>query len=50
MERTAAIDEMKLQISNLSLDIAEVILKQRLEDKEAQNKLITNLLDNKNFN
>ena len=50
MERIAAIDEMKLQISNLSLDIAEVILKQRLEDKEAQNKLITNLLDNKNFN
>ncbi len=50
MERAAAIDEMKLQISNLSLDIAEVILKQRLEDKEAQNKLITNLLDNKNFN
>ena len=50
MERTDAIDEMKLQISNLSLDIAEVILKQRLEDKEAQNKLITNLLDNKNFN
>ena len=50
MERTAAIDEMKLQISNLSLDIAEVILKQRLEDTEAQNKLITNLLDNKNFN
>ena len=50
MERTAATDEMKLQISNLSLDIAEVILKQRLEDKDAQNKLITNLLDNKNFN
>ena len=50
MERSAAIDEMKLQISNLSLDIAEVILKQKLEDKDVQNQLITNFLDNKSFN
>ena len=50
MERSAAIDEMKLQIGNLSLDIAEVILKQKLEDKDVQNQLITNFLDNKSFN
>ena len=50
MERSASIDEMKLQISNLSLDIAEVILKQKLEDKDIQNQLITNFLDNKSFN
>lgn len=49
-EKLAAVDEMKKQISTLSVDIAEVILKQKLENKEAQNALVTNILENKNLN
>lgn len=50
MEKNAAIDEMKQQISVLSVDIAEVILKQKLDNKEAQNNLVANYLENKNLN
>lgn len=50
MEKSAAVDEMKRQISTLSLDIAEVILKQKLDNKDAQNNLVTNFLENKNLN
>lgn len=49
-EKLAAVDEMKKQISTLSVDIAEVILKQKLENKEAQNTLVANILENKNLN
>lgn len=50
MEKTAAVDEIKKQISALSVNIAEVILKEKLESKEAQNQLVANLLENKNLN
>lgn len=50
MEKTAVVQEMKNQISTLSLEIAEVILKQKLDNKEAQNNLIANFLENKNLN
>lgn len=50
MEKVAAVDEMKQQISALSVQIAEVILKQKLENKDAQNDLVANLLENKNLN
>lgn len=50
MEKAAAVDEMKQQISTLSLDIAEAILKQKLDNKEAQNNLVANFLENKNLN
>lgn len=50
MERNAAVDEMKNQISMLSLSIAETILKQKLDNKEAQNTLVANFLENKNLN
>ena len=50
MEKAAAVDEMKQQISALSVEIAELILKQKLENKDAQNNLVANLLENKNLN
>lgn len=50
MEKAAAVDEMKKQISTLSLDIAEVILKQKLNNTDAQNDLVSNFLENKNLN
>ncbi|MDO4763755.1 MAG: F0F1 ATP synthase subunit B [Flavobacteriaceae bacterium] len=50
MEKAAAVEEMKNQISILSLDIAELILKQKLDNKDAQNSLVANFLENKNLN
>lgn len=44
-EKTAAIEEIKNQVANLSIDIAEKILKQKLEDSREQKKLVKNLLD-----
>jgi len=50
MEKVAAIDDMKKQISSLSVDIAETILKKKLDNKDAQNDLVANLLNDKNLN
>ena len=50
MEKAAAIDDMKKQISSLSVDIAETILKKKLDNKDAQNDLVANLLNDKNLN
>lgn len=50
MEKAAAVDEMKRQIGMLSLDIAEIILKQKLDNKDAQNDLVAHFLENKNLN
>ena len=50
MEKAAAIDDMKKQIGSLSVDIAETILKKKLDNKDAQNDLVANLLNDKNLN
>ncbi|MDI1303660.1 MAG: F0F1 ATP synthase subunit B, partial [bacterium] len=43
-EKNAAMAELKLQVSTLSLSIAEKILKDELSNKEAQTKLVEKML------
>lgn len=50
MEKAAAMDDIKSQIGNLSVTIAETILKQKLENSDAQNALVNTMLSNKNLN
>ncbi|MFO7924621.1 MAG: F0F1 ATP synthase subunit B [Bacteroidales bacterium] len=44
-EKTAALNQIKAQIASLSVDIAEKILRQKLEDDTIQQELMTSLLD-----
>ncbi len=43
-EKNAVMAELKLQVSTLSLDIAEKLLKDELSNKEAQVKLVEKML------
>ena len=43
-EKNAAMAELKLQVSTLSLSIAEKLLKEELSNKESQTKLVEKLL------
>lgn len=43
-EKNAALAELKSQVSTLSLDIAEKLLKEELSNKEAQTKLVEKML------
>ena len=49
-EKKAAINDLKVQVANLSLDIAEKILKKELEDSKAQKKLINTLINEADLN
>ena len=49
-EKNAAMAELKLQVSTLSLSIAEKILKDELSNKEAQTKLVEKLLGDVKLN
>lgn len=49
-EKTAAISEIKNQVINLSVDIAEKILRKELEDREKQKELTATLLKDIKFN
>lgn len=49
-EKKAAINDLKDQVANLSLDIAEKILKQKLEDGKAQKELINTLIKEADLN
>ena len=42
--------ELKSQVSNLSIEIAEKLLKSELSDKEAQTKLVVQLLGDVKLN
>ena len=44
-EKTAALNQIKIQIASLSVEIAERILRKKLEDDEVQQELMTSLLD-----
>ncbi len=44
-EKTAAINQIKVQIASLSVEIAEKILRKKLEDDIMQKELMTSLLD-----
>lgn len=49
-EKNAAMAEIKTQIGTLSINIAESILKQKLDNSEAQNELVQNYLNKSNLN
>lgn len=49
-EKKAAINDLKKQVANLSMDIAEKILKQKLEDSKAQKELINTLINEADLN
>ncbi|ASK29500.1 MULTISPECIES: F0F1 ATP synthase subunit B [Chryseobacterium] len=49
-EKNAAMADIKTQIGALSVNIAESILKQKLENNEAQNELVQNYLNKSNLN
>lgn len=49
-EKKAAINDLKEQVANLSLDIAEKILKKELEDSKAQKELINTLINEADLN
>ena len=49
-EKQKAMTDLKNQIANLSIDIAEKILKQELAGKEAANKLVVDELEHAHLN
>lgn len=49
-EKTAALADIKTQIGALSVNIAEQILKQKLDSNEAQNALVENYINQSNLN
>lgn len=49
-EQHAAIDKMRKEVATLSLNIAEKVLNRELKDKEAQEKLITDLASSARMN
>ena len=49
-EKNAAMAELKAQVSSLSLNIAEKVLKDELSNKEAQTKLIEKMLGDVKLN
>ncbi len=49
-EKNAAMAELKSQVSSLSVEIAEKLLKEELTNKEAQNKLVEKMLGDAKLN
>ncbi|MDQ1096361.1 MULTISPECIES: F0F1 ATP synthase subunit B [Chryseobacterium] len=49
-EKNAAMADIKTQIGTISVNIAESILKQKLDNSEAQNELVQNYLNKSNLN
>ncbi len=49
-EKAAAVADIKTQIGTLSLNIAESILKNKLDTDTAQNELVSNILNTSNLN
>lgn len=49
-EKNAAMADIKSQIGSLSVNIAEQILKQKLDNSEAQNALVENILQQSKLN
>ncbi len=49
-EKNAAMSELKNQVSSLSLEIAEKLLKEELSNKESQTKLVEKMLDDVTLN
>ncbi len=49
-EKTAAINDMKEQIASLSVDIAEQILRDKLQESKAQKELVDKLINEADLN
>ena len=49
-EKNAAMAELKSQVSSLSLEIAEKLLKEELSNKESQTKLVEKMLGDVKLN
>ncbi len=49
-EKNSAMAELKAQVSSLSLDIAEKLLKDELSNKDSQMKLVEKMLDDAKLN
>ena len=49
-EKQAAISELKAQVANLSLDIAEKVVKEELSNKDKQLKLVESMLSEAKLN
>ena len=49
-EKNAAMAELKAQVSNLSISIAEKLLKDELSNKETQTKLVEKMLGDVKLN
>ncbi|HAY3536692.1 TPA: F0F1 ATP synthase subunit B [Elizabethkingia anophelis] len=49
-EKNAAMADIKSQIGELSVNIAESILKQKLDNNDAQNQLVENIINKSNLN
>lgn len=49
-EKNAAMAEIKTQVSSLSLEIAEKLLKDQLSNKDSQTKLVEKMLDDVKLN
>ena len=49
-EKNAAMAELKAQVSNLSLEIAEKLLRDELSNKDSQMKLVEKMLDDAKLN
>lgn len=45
-QKLQALNEMKIQITNLSIEIAEKILRKKIEDKKIQSEIVEGFLDN----
>ncbi len=49
-EKKAAVADIKAQVANLSVDIAEKVIKEELSDKKKQLKLVDDMLDDIKLN
>ena len=49
-EKAAAINDMKVQMASLSVDIAEKILRSKLEESKAQKELVDRLINEADLN
>jgi len=49
-EKHAALAEIKAQVANLSIEIAEKVVKRELDNKEDQMRLVDNMLDDVKLN
>ncbi|HMQ45225.1 MAG TPA: F0F1 ATP synthase subunit B, partial [Mariniflexile sp.] len=49
-EKKAAIAELKTQVANLSIDIAEKVIREELSNKDKQEKLVASMLGEAKLN